>query len=833
MPWIVTSILMEKSDILDQLGKYAREEATETVSLGDINVGIDTIIDLVAQQEKEEASLSGKAADEDMRGNPNIVPQFKFGAASQEHNHVLSKLKVNGRSPTSREDWGLVLDSLRRIAFRNTYIQPLLKLSYREEDVFDQYSKATQGELQKGKDLSDMFNTLEEAARDALRKLFKDSPDCRAFQDQRQKLTADIQDLETELVFKMVIVALKKSLSQKHLSKLIEFTQMVGKASSNFLGSSSGSGSEKTLRLRDEFKMAMAETAEFMPFLVMTTEQASALLSPDHVFDLGIIDEASQSDCTALLALARCKQILSVGDDKQVSPTDCFVKEERAGELRVSLPNIPSAQKLLPGSSIFELFKVAFPSCSIFLDEHFRCVPEITNCFNDIFYHSRLDPTRPSKERALEDIRLDGERDKKAKTNEVECYWIVQQVCAIIRKTVVKKVAPQTIGIGSMGGQEQCKLLENILEEKLDPLLLEYGSEIVERHKILIGVPSEFQGAERDIVFLSTVYGGKGQTLRPEIDPASRKKWNVALSRAKNKMVLVRSFDLKDIKNPNDIRRSVFRCFLGANKSSESIGVQAMPRGSAVSSPIQAQVESMLISSLTRRGFYVTQKKGKSWSKALCIGRRQGEDIALLCIENAGESKEARDKTLDQQLSLERARRACLRVDFFSLVVNFSVTLDDVLSFLAKAGQSEPPVQVLDLGVHKVSDRSDSETSESDASLSAELKRPPITSPAIATKRNKSATDSLGVAKDRKKSATGSKAVAKRSPPTKSTTTATKLTKNPPTGSTKAVKPKPAKRKQSETKAKSSSSPGVPKKKARQEEGTTAEEAQAATDDNV
>jgi superfamily I DNA and/or RNA helicase len=46
-------------------------------------------------------------------------------------------------------------------------------------------------------------------------------------------------------------------------------------------------------------------------------------------FDLVIIDEASQSDLTALPALLRGKKLLVVGDSKQVSPSEAFVAEHR------------------------------------------------------------------------------------------------------------------------------------------------------------------------------------------------------------------------------------------------------------------------------------------------------------------------------------------------------------------------------------------------------------------------------------------------------------------------------------------------------------------------
>lgn len=49
-------------------------------------------------------------------------------------------------------------------------------------------------------------------------------------------------------------------------------------------------------------------------------------------FDLVIIDEASQSDLTALPAILRAKKVLIVGDDKRVSP-GALAQEERIRNL--------------------------------------------------------------------------------------------------------------------------------------------------------------------------------------------------------------------------------------------------------------------------------------------------------------------------------------------------------------------------------------------------------------------------------------------------------------------------------------------------------------------
>ncbi len=51
-------------------------------------------------------------------------------------------------------------------------------------------------------------------------------------------------------------------------------------------------------------------------------------------FDLVIVDEASQSDLTALPALFRGRKMLVVGDSKQVSPNEAFRSEDSITQLR-------------------------------------------------------------------------------------------------------------------------------------------------------------------------------------------------------------------------------------------------------------------------------------------------------------------------------------------------------------------------------------------------------------------------------------------------------------------------------------------------------------------
>ncbi|HZL51795.1 MAG TPA: AAA domain-containing protein, partial [Terracidiphilus sp.] len=222
-------------------------------------------------------------------------------------------------------------------------------------------------------------------------------------------------------------------------------------------------------------------------------------MPPDlGLFDLVIVDEASQSDITALPAIMRGKKILIVGDDKQVSPSSIGIEERQIIQLRTTfLKGNPYADQMDPGSSLYDLASIVFPGKAIMLREHFRCVEPIIR-FSSQFYEQPLVPLRlpTSAERIdppLVDIFVtDGKRDARG-INEAEAQAVLQEI-----KTIVEDSAFQhrSIGVISLIGDKQAKRI-------YDLLLKEISAEQFSQHKIMCGNAATFQGQERDIVFLS------------------------------------------------------------------------------------------------------------------------------------------------------------------------------------------------------------------------------------------------------------------------------------------------------------------------------------------
>lgn len=113
----------------------------------------------------------------------------------------------------------------------------------------------------------------------------------------------------------------------------------------------------------------------------MTSTQVSDYLPPVlSMFDLVVIDEASQSDITVLPTMMRGRQWLIVGDGKQVSPTENFVSEDHIERLQLTLPDSPFKDSFLPGSSFFDLCSQAFSSQRV--RAAFLCVDDSLNVYH-------------------------------------------------------------------------------------------------------------------------------------------------------------------------------------------------------------------------------------------------------------------------------------------------------------------------------------------------------------------------------------------------------------------------------------------------------------------
>jgi very-short-patch-repair endonuclease len=368
------------------------------------------------------------------------------------------------------------------------------------------------------------------------------------------KLTADREAAEKrcrqlfgEIVRERTFYQLDRRLSPAIKAALVEFVRALARI---------GRGTGKTAWMhRRTARDAMAKCYGAVPCWIMPTWRVAEQIPAElGAVELVIIDEASQSDVTELPALLRGKKILVVGDDRQVSPTAPFVTQEKIGQLRHHyLGDMPFKSLLEPGESIYDLMRAVFPNERLMLKEHFRCVEPIIR-FSMQFYPEKMLPLRiPEAHERLDPPLIDiyvphGTRGKRRKVNAVEADVIVDEIAAVTARPEMRN---RTIGVISLVGAEQAEHIRSRLSEKV-------GEEIMQRHSILCGDSATFQGSERDIVFLSMVADSANKTALTM--PRYEQRFNVAVSRGRDRVVLVRSVRLEEL-NPNDLKARLIAHF--------------------------------------------------------------------------------------------------------------------------------------------------------------------------------------------------------------------------------------------------------------------------------
>jgi hypothetical protein len=124
------------------------------------------------------------------------------------------------------------------------------------------------------------------------------------------------------------------------------------------------------------------ELMSALPIWIMPSDLVSEILPANiGLFDLVILEEASQSDCQSIPVLLRGKKLIIIGDNKQLSPPTAREEYKKTilDNLGTDLPDF-TRDNLLPGKSAFDLFSIAFkgPCTPIWLREHFRCY----SCFH-------------------------------------------------------------------------------------------------------------------------------------------------------------------------------------------------------------------------------------------------------------------------------------------------------------------------------------------------------------------------------------------------------------------------------------------------------------------
>ncbi|MBX5491291.1 MAG: DUF4011 domain-containing protein [Chloroflexi bacterium] len=267
-------------------------------------------------------------------------------------------------------------------------------------------------------------------------------------------------------------------------------------------------------------------------------------IDPPIEFDLVLFDEASQIlPADAIGAIGRAKQVVVMGDDKQLPPTRFFM---------VSTLDEPMTEleDEAPPESILEACQRVLPKQM--LEWHYRSRHEaLIACSNRWFYNNKLItfPSPAADDRAVEFIYVpDGVYDRGGRqTNRQEARRVVELIIEHVTREPDRSLGVITFSEAQM--EEITRQLNDYRrrQPELEPLLREDGSE-----GFFVKNLENVQGDERDVIILSVGYGrdASGRLLMnfgPLTQQGGERRLNVAITRARERVKVVASFRPEEI----------------------------------------------------------------------------------------------------------------------------------------------------------------------------------------------------------------------------------------------------------------------------------------------
>ena len=394
-------------------------------------------------------------------------------------------------------------------------------------------------------------------------------------------------------------------------------------------------------------------------FLMSPLSVATYLEYNPNSFDVVIFDEASQIfPWDAIGAISRSKQVIVVGDSKQMPPTNFFMAS--TGDYDEEDYDAYEDENASDYESILDLCSAVLPHT--LLNWHYRSRSEALIAFsNHYFYGDRL-VTFPSQHVQTEDLGINYYYVKDAtfinRTNRKEADMVVDLIYDHFNRH-----PERSLGVVCFSINQQA-LLEDVLEERRrsDDRYARYFEKSV-KEPFFIKNLETVQGDERDTIIFSVGYGkDSAGNLKHNFGPLNRlggeRRLNVAVTRAKYNVKLVSSIHSFDI----DLSRTKAE---GARLLKEYLdiaenGLARLNREIKVNSNAEADspFEEEVAGFIRSEGYEVDLQVGCSGFRIdLCVKHPKHNDY-VLAIECDGatyhSSKNTRDRDRLRQEILER-----------------------------------------------------------------------------------------------------------------------------------------------------------------------------------
>ena len=267
------------------------------------------------------------------------------------------------------------------------------------------------------------------------------------------------------------------------------------------------------------------------------------------LFDLVIVDEASQCSLAAVLPLAyRAKRLAVVGDPYQLNPIVSLsdgLLQEIATQTGFDNDDLRDRGIHYKDGSAYSAFEfVARPQTPVLLNEHYRCHPHIARWFNKTFYKGELT--------VLTDVSDVSQRDRAIYWCDIEGAAVRPATGSWLNQAEAEETVKQLRGAIESGYKTVGVVTPFTAQARLidQRAKTQFGQDFLDDIDFVSGTAHRLQGDERDAVILSSVLSPGMSKSGARWIEKEKNLLNVAVSRARRALIVLGHPLMGDLGSP-------------------------------------------------------------------------------------------------------------------------------------------------------------------------------------------------------------------------------------------------------------------------------------------
>ncbi|MDE6429446.1 MAG: hypothetical protein K2K18_02980, partial [Malacoplasma sp.] len=291
------------------------------------------------------------------------------------------------------------------------------------------------------------------------------------------------------------------------------------------------------------------------PIWVSRPEQVSIFIPLErNYFEYGIYDEASQMFLErAYPLLYRSKINIIAGDDKQLKPSSFFISRNEENDEETEIDDLDIEESLLDRAKTTSWTE-------IMLQNHYRSEnSDLIQFSSENIYDNKLNFASKNGlhfERGIDVVNCDGFFVDRI--NEKEALEVIKILEENVNK--YKSILIITFNISQSSYIESLLMNEKYSTKEVMEKFMNQEIDVVNLENV--------QGNEADLVIISIAYAKKSPTEKlrssfgPVIQSGGKNRLNVAITRSKNKMIILKSLSASEIANNTNENLQVFKKFI-------------------------------------------------------------------------------------------------------------------------------------------------------------------------------------------------------------------------------------------------------------------------------